>query len=75
MMKRILLSLAFLAVGLCFAAENAAKPETLAFSGKRNFDVCFHEAVDRAPFALDGFYWRKSGEPLWRYPAAVLNNE
>ena len=74
-MKRILLSLGLLAAVCCSASGNDAKPEAIAFSGKRIFDVCFCEAIDRAPFALDGFYWRKAGEPLWRYPAAVLDNE
>jgi len=72
-MKQFLFVLAFLAAAFCVAAETT--PEKIAFSGKREFDVCFREAVDRAPFALDGFYWRKAGEPLWRYPAAVLDNE
>ena len=74
MMKRILFTLSFFAAAFCFAAEDAAKTEKIAFSGKREFDVCFHQAIDQAPFALDGFYWRKAGEPLWRYPAAVLDN-
>ncbi len=77
-MKRLFLFAAaalLAAAGAVSAAETPAKVEQVVFSGKRNFDLRFHQAVDSPPFVLDGFYWRKKGEPLWRYPAALLDNE
>ena len=77
-MKRLLLFAAaalLSAAGTLFAAEASPKVEPVVFSGKRSLDLCFHQAIDREPFVLDGFYWRKKGEPLWRYPAALLDNE
>lgn len=43
-------------------------------AGKSAFDVEFRSVIDCPPFALEGFYWRKPGEPLWRFPASVLND-
>ena len=75
-LRTLLTAALLLAGGWAIAAEGTpAAPEQITFSGNRKFAVCFREAVDQAPFTLDGFYWRKAGEPLWRYPAAVLDNE
>jgi len=43
-------------------------------SGKTSFEVEFRSVIDQPPFELEGFYWRKPGEPLWRFPAAVLDD-
>ena len=42
--------------------------------GKTAFEVEFSSVIDQPPFALEGFHWRKPGEPLWRFPAAVLDD-
>ena len=74
MKRSFLFAAALLAAVTAVAADAPPKVEPVVFSGKRSLDLRFHQAIDRPPFVLDGFHWRKPGEPLWRYPAALLDD-
>ena len=46
--------------------------EKLSFGNAPEQEFIFRSAIDKPPFELTGFPWRKPGAPLWRLPEPLI---